>query len=624
MPTARWTRRGFATAAAVAAGSLAYAHAEPERPNILWITCEDASPTFGMYGDRYATTPNLDRLAARGLTYRCAWSNAPVCAPARTTIITGLYPVSTGSEHMRSITHLPPSMPLFPYLLRQAGYYATNNVKEDYNVSRPDGTWDDSSRNAHWRNRKPGQPFFSVFNFEITHESRIRSRPHTLVHDPAAVRLPAYHPDTPEVRRDWAQYYDNLTTMDQQAAAVLKQLEDDGLAESTIVFFFGDHGAGMPRSKRCPMNSGLQVPMVVYFPDRFRHLAPRDYRAGSFTDRMVGFVDLAPTVLTLAGLVPPAWMQGRAFAGPRPSPGPEYLYGFRGRMDERYDMIRSVRDRRYVYVRNFLPHRSNGDHLSYMFETPTTAVWKRLYDEGKLSRAQKHFWEPHPPEELYDLENDPDEVNNLAASPQHTHIVKRMRRALADWQTRIRDVGFLPEEEIHSRSQGSSPWQMAQDNARYPMARIMETASLAAGRDIKDVPALIMRLAEADSAVRYWAATGLLVRGAEAVKPGMASLRKTLADPAACVRVPAAEALARWGGPESGSQALAVLLDLASVEKSSPYVAILALNALDSLPSKTAAVKSAVGQLKTDNAAWPARIRQGGYPQRLIAHILGQ
>src|SRR4051812_3363488 len=263
-----------------AALPLACAAQEQARPNILWITCEDIGPQLRCYGDEYAVTPNLDALAARGVRYSHAWSNAPVCAPARTAIISGMYPPSTGSENMRSMVNLPAEARMYPCYLRDAGYYCTNNAKEDYNLEHTGKVWDESSPNAHWRNRKPGQPFFAVFNNLGTHESQIRKRPHTLVGDPAKVRVPAYQPDTPEVRHDWTQYYDNIQAMDTHSGTILKQLEEDGLADSTIVFFYGDHGAGMPRSKRWPYNSGLQVPLIVYVPPRFRQLAPAGYAPG--------------------------------------------------------------------------------------------------------------------------------------------------------------------------------------------------------------------------------------------------------------------------------------------------------------------------------------------------------
>ena len=253
--------------------SLAACVAEP-RPSIVWIVSEDHGPQLGCSGDTYASTPNVDRLAARGMIYMHAWSCAPVCAPARTTMISGMYAPSTGGEHMRSMVAYPAGKQMFPQLLRAAGYYCTNNAKEDYNLAQPGQVWDESSRQAHWRNRQAGSPFFAVFNSEKSHESQIRVRPHTAVHDPVKVRVPAYHPETPEVRQDWAQYYDGVSAADADAGNRLRELEDAGLAEETIVFYFADHGSGMPRSKRWPYNSGLQVPLFVYIPQNFSNCGP--------------------------------------------------------------------------------------------------------------------------------------------------------------------------------------------------------------------------------------------------------------------------------------------------------------------------------------------------------------
>ena len=335
------TRRAFTTSIAAAPFVRSQAAA---RPNILWLTCEDTGPHLHACGDEYSVTPNLDRFSGRGMIYMNAWSNAPVCAPARTTIISGMYPPSTGSEHMRSETRLPAAWKMFPGYLREAGYYCTNNAKEDYNLAKPPGTWDESSKAAHWRKRAKGQPFFSVFNHEITHESQLRTRPHTWVHDPAKARVPAYHPDTIEVRQDWAQYYDNITTMDGQVGKLIDDLDKDGLAEDTIVVFYGDHGSGMPRSKRWPYNSGLNVSIVVSFPEKFKHLAPKDYRVGTKSNRLVGFVDLAPSMLSLAGVKAPEFYQGRAFLGPQEAVARTHSFGFRGRMDERIDAVRTVRN----------------------------------------------------------------------------------------------------------------------------------------------------------------------------------------------------------------------------------------------------------------------------------------
>ena len=552
-----------------------------DTPNILWISSEDNGPHLGVYGDSYADTPNLDALGARGMIYRNAWSTAPVCAPARTTIISGMYPPSTGSQHMRSSTRLPRPMKMFPQYLRETGYYVTNNSKEDYNLIKPGKVWDESSPQAHWRKRAPGQPFFSVVNLTVTHESQIRKRPHRAVHDPAAVRVPAYHPDTPETRQDWAQYHDKITEMDGLAGAVLAQLRADGLEEDTIVFYWADHGAGLPRSKRWTYNSGLHVPLILYIPEKFRHLRPSDYAAGGETGRLVGFVDFAATVLSLAGIKPPDHFQGHAFAGKYEAPPQPHLYGFRGRMDERYDMVRSVRDQRYIYIRNFMPHRIYGQFVEYMFRTPTTAVWHRLYREGKLSPPRTHFWETKPAEELYDLVEDPDETRNLANSPEHEAVLERLRASRREWSLSIRDLGFLPETTVHSRSGLEAPHTMGADPARYPLERIMAMAELASSMREGVEDELRAGFENADSAVRYWAALGAMIRGEAGVGALTVPLRKALSDEDPAVRIAGGEALGRYGSDADTERALAVLVELADAEKHRLHVAMYALNALD-------------------------------------------
>ncbi len=520
---------------------------------------------------------------------------------------------------MRSMTRLPTDMKMFPCYLREAGYYTSNNSKEDYNLEHTGTVWDESSKNAHWRKRKPGQPFFSVFNFEVTHESQIRKRPHTLVHDPSAVRIPAYHPDTPEVRHDWTQYYDNITTMDQQIAEILKQLEDDGLTGETIVFFYGDHGSGMPRSKRFPYDSGLRVPIIVHIPEKYRHLAPAEYRPGSATDRMVAFVDLGPTVLSLAGIRPPEHMQGQAFLGEHITPARRLNFGFRGRMDERIDLMRSVTDGRYVYIRNFMPHRIYGQYLDYMFQTPTTRVWKKLYDEGKLNAAQKRFWETKPTEELYDLNQDRDEINNLVDSPAHQEILLRLRQANRDHLLKIRDIGFLPEGEIHSRSQGSTPYEAGHDERTYPFEKILAIAELASSYQPKESPVLKEAMADPDSAVRYWALCGILVRGADAAKSAYPVLVRSLNDGSPYVRAVAAEALARYGPDEDLAKALPVLVDLVPANRNGAYISLYALNIIDGLGKRAESVHAQIREFPLLDPK--ATKRAQGYPQRIMDKI---
>ncbi|WP_233216315.1 sulfatase-like hydrolase/transferase [Blastopirellula marina] len=593
--------------------------AEPTRPNILWITSEDNGPELGCYGDTYADSPNIDSLAAKGMRYKRAWSNAPVCAPARTTIISGIYPPATGAEHMRSNTVLPGNIHMFPNYLHEAGYYCTNNSKEDYNLGKQGFVWDQSNGKAHWRGRKEGQPFFAVFNFTVSHESQIRKRPHTLIHDPAKAPIPAYHPDTPEVRHDWAQYYDKITEMDKQVGRVLAQLKEDGLDEETIVFYYGDHGSGMPRSKRWPYDSGLRVPMIVHVPEKYKNLAPKDYQVGGESDRLVSFIDLAPTVLSLAGIEPQAWMQGDAFMGPYETKNPEYMFGFRGRMDERYDLVRSCTDGRFVYIRQFMPHKIYGQHIDYMFQTPTTQVWKKLYDEGKLNAAQSHFWETKPAEELYDLTTDPDEVNNLADDPAYAEQLEKMRFAIHQWQQEIRDIGFMPEDEIHSQRGELSPYELGHDPQKYHLERVQATAEMAAQRSPDFLPNLIDGLGADDITVRYWSALGILMQGEPAIGQARESLHSALGDSSKSVRCIAAEALGRYGNEEDVKLALDALGKMIDPTKNGVYVSMLALNSIDAMDERAKPLASTLKS--TPDGAKQAPPRMGNYVNRLLQEL---
>lgn len=558
---------------------------------------------MGCYGDEFATTPHVDALAAKGLTYRMAWSNAPVCAPARTTIISGLYPPSTGSEHMRSLLPYPNGQHMYPDLLQAAGYYTSNNSKEDYNLAAPASGkgWSDSSPQAHWRNRTAGQPFFAVFNATRSHESGIRRRPHTPIHDPAAVKVPSYHPDTPEVRRDWAQYYDVVSQADAIAGEHLQALAEAGLTEDTLVFYYGDHGSGMPRSKRWPGNSGQQVPMVVYVPEKFQALRPEDYVPGGMSDRLVGFIDLAPTVLSLAGVKPPASMQGTAFLGKYIGPAADYLYGFRGRMDERNDLVRSITDGRYVYLRNYLPYLPAGQYIDYQMKTPTTAVWRAMFDADELNATQAAFWLPRAPEELYDLRNDPDEVNNLADSPAHQAIKARLRAAQQAHAREILDVGFLPEGELFTRAPGESPYDFARQPGVYPFARVFAMAELASLPAPESLSALRAGLHDEDSAVRYWAALGLRMQEAA----GLPALRMALDDPSPFVRIVAADALVNFGHGEDRERGMALLLAHGDPRRHDGFVSAAALAVIDGLSAVPAPVKSAIADYAFESGQWP-------------------
>ena len=601
-------------------GSLSASIAEERsrRPNILWITSEDNGPQLGCYGDKYATTPHIDDLAKRGTVFKIAWSSAPVCAPARTAIITGMYPNSLGAQHMRSNVPLPRGVKLFPQILREAGYYCTNNSKEDYNVVKPDGVWDRSSRKAHWRDRGKDQPFFAVFNITTSHESQIRKRPHRAVHDPADVRVPAYHPDRPEVRRDWAQYYDKLTEMDRGVGRRLKEIEDAGLADDTIVFYFGDHGPGMPRSKRWPFNSGLHVPMVIYLPKRFRE---NSLEAGGATDRLVSFVDLAPTVLSLAGIRPAPWMQGKAFLGKFSEPPHQFIHGFRDRMDERYDLVRSIRDRRYAYLRHFLPHRVYGQHVWYQRQTPTDRVWKSLFDAGKLNATQSAYWKVKPSEELFDLVADPDETVNLAGSPEHQKVLERFRSELTRWTTEIRDVGFLPEAELHRRAAGKSPFDVARQTGKYDFERIAKFAWLVTDRSRIETESLLDGLHDSDSAIRFWAVTGIQINAERLPKEVHAKLNDLVGDHSPSVAIAAAEFVVQRSENEPmRSKALNRLIDFADLESQSLYVCLEALNAIDRLDALARPKLAELKQLPRNHKKVNGRMKN--LVNRLLEKIL--
>jgi len=539
---------------------------ERPRPNILWITCEDISPQLGCYGDKYAVTPNLDRLAREGVRYTRAFATASVCTPARSCLITGVLASSLGTQHLRGPQPLPKEIRCFTEYLRAAGYYCSNNVKEDYNFATPPGAWDESSRQAHWRKRKPGRPFFSVFNFTTTHQGQIRyskqqfakvnaQLPPRQRHDPAKAPLPPYYPDTPIVRRIIAQLYTQITKMDKQAGSLLEQLAEDGLAAETIVFFYSDHGTGLPRHKRWLHDSGIRVPLVIRFPEKYRHLAPSG--PGTTCDRLVSFVDFAPTVLSLAGVKIPGYMQGRTFLGSRAGKPRQYVFAIRDRVDEVLEFSRTVRDRRYQYIRNYMPHRPRMQKSNYSERTPIRRELRRLDAEGKLQGTAKWLMDPtKPSEELYDAQTDPHEIHNLADSPEHREILDRFRGVLRDWMIETRDTGLLPEVDMCLRCGRAAPYRMARQGEKFPATRILEAAELV-GRGRAELPKLTAMLADSDAAVRYWAATGLVALGNDAAVATEA-LCRALSDPSPNVRFAAAEALCQLGRE---NEALPVLIE---------------------------------------------------------------
>ncbi len=562
------------------------------KPNILWIVSEDNSPFLGCYGDTLATTPNLDRLAMQGNLYTHAYANAPVCAPARNTIISGVYANSNGNQHMRSKYPKSAEVKLLPQYLKNAGYYCTNNAKEDYNIKTSDikEIWDESSKDAHYKNRKEGQPFFHVVNIGTSHESSIhKSIPTTeLTHDPQKMILPPYHPDTQEMRHDWAQYYDKITEMDKQAGEILNKLEEDGLAENTIVFYYGDHGGVLARSKRFVYESGTRVPFIVRIPEKYKHL--RAGNTGNPLNRLISFVDLAPTMLSLAGIEIPNHMQGKAFLGEQQTGDPEFAYMFRGRMDERYDMSRAVRDHKYRYIINYMPYRIYGQKLEYLWRAPSIRSWEKAYQEGKCNDIQSVFWNKKAVEELYDTENDPWEVNNLAENPEYSNVLVRLRKANNEWMISIKDCGFIPEAELN---------RLAGDTAKYdymrsgnvPLNEIIEAADAAVRTKKESIPQLVEFLKNDNSAIRYWGSTGLLILGQDAIS-AKEELIIASQDKSPNVRIVAAEALYNLGLEKSSIKTLAEVLQLGD-----QFVSTSAANVIDCLNIDDTEIVEAVAKM---------------------------
>ncbi len=550
-----------------------------DRPNILWITAEDMSPVLGCYGDTFATTPSIDHLAAQSVRYTHAFATAPVCSPVRSCLITGVYATTLGTHNMRSAFAIPNHVRGFPAYLRDAGYYTTNNVKTDYNTSSSGRlikeSWNESNDTAHWRKRAgddEGKPFFSVFNLMTSHQSRTMQWPQSrfrdevqsrlataVIHDPAKAPLPPYYPDTMVVRRTVARYYDSVSVMDSQVGAILEELERDGLADDTIVFFFSDHGSGMPRHKRVLLDSGMHVPLLVRFPDKYAHLAPA--KPGESVDQLISFVDFAPTALSLAGLDKPDAMQGQAFLGQNTnslSPPRKYVYGHRDRIDEAIDLSRSVRDARYLYVRNYMPHLGWNERSRWPDLGEINHDFYRLSeDDTSLPVAVRQFIASNRPlEELYDCDADPHNINNLASSAAHAEILERMRAANQRHLAETRDVGFIPESVLWDRIGDSTPWDYGLSNNDNVVQSTINVASMVARASESRKVAL---LDSDDSAHRYWASVALI--GFES--PDSAKRLRQLAqlDPVPAVRTAAANALGRSGRLNEVADVLTGLLE---------------------------------------------------------------
>lgn len=535
------------------------------RPNVLWVTAEDITTMLGAYGDSNAHTPNLDRFAERSIRFTRAFATAPVCSPARSCLVTSQYATSLGTQNLRSEVEIPRSVIPYPKYLRQAGIYAVNNDKEDYNFVDPT-IWDESSNTAHWKNRPEGVPFFSIFNLGITHQSRIfgddaayaeRIAPWMDVVDPvdpASLELPPYYPDTPVVRKLWARYYTNVAIMDHQFGDILAELEAAGLKEDTIVFFYSDHGTGMPRAKRALYDSGLRVPLLVHVPERWARAWGLEM--GTTDERPVSFLDYAPTLLSLFGLETPPLMEGRAFLGPFERAGRPFVFGASDRVDEAFEVARTVRSRRYRYVRNYLPHLPL---LQPNYYTDQSAIMAELFRVREERDTPMVLFRPRrAPEELYDLEADPHELNNLAGDPRHREALEQHRSWLREKVLRSRDTGFMFEPVMLALAEKhhTTPYAVAHDPALFPLARILEAADLVLQSDL-GVADLRPYLLDSQGLVRLWALLAAEGAGLEEDPAVVRLVEPRLSDPMAMVRIQAAKFLVKAGRTDAVDTILA-------------------------------------------------------------------
>ena len=461
------------------------AAAQVKRPNVVWLVSEDNSSTWlKLYDENGASMPTVEKLASQGLVFNHAFSCAPVCSVARSTIISGCYAPRTGTQYHRKQepVAMPNGVKMFPYYLRKAGYHTTNCSKEDYNFNQEDkaGVWDRSSRKATYRTRQPGQPFFHVQNYVTTHESSLhfKNTEKETITDPTSVALYPYHPDTELFRYTYARYLDNHMKLDAQMGKFIQGLEEEGLMDDTFIFYYGDHGGVLPRGKGYAYNDGLQVPMVVYVPKNWTHLVPAE--AGSRIDGFVEFVDLSATVLNLAGVEVPVGIDGQPFLGPGVSldelNARDTTFGHADRFDEKYDLVRTFRKGTFRYMRNYQPFNFDGLHAFYRYRMLAYQEWRDMYHAGELNEEQSQFFERRPAETLYDIGKDPHELNNLARNPAYADKLVEMRKLLQQQVKSMPDLSFLPEPVMLAEGR-DNPTAFGQEK-RQEIEKLIDIADL--------------------------------------------------------------------------------------------------------------------------------------------------
>lgn len=517
------------------------------KPNILWITIEDSSPQFfGCYGNKDASTPVIDKLADEGVRFINAFSTGTVCSPSRTAIITGIKTYKSGTGNHRSKYPVPDYIKGFPFYLKTQGYYATNNQKTDYNVAGEkefiNEAWSESSGKAGWWNRKPGQPFFAVFNYNESHQSRTMTNTYEWYVknvynelstderiDDNEFEMPPIYRDSPEMRKQFARVYNSIKLTDKRIGQLLARLEKDNLKDSTIIFFYADHGEGMPRGKTNGINYGYRVPFIIWFPEMYKHLSPWG-TAGVVSDELIDFTDLAPTLISLAEGEIPELMKGRPMLGKKRSKPVDHLFLSSDRSDNGIDMVRTVTDGKYVYSRNYLPFIPEARYIRYMEIGDIKQQMRKNLVEDKLNPLQKSLFEDRPAEFLFDIENDLWETKNLAGEPKFKAVLEKMRNLQKEEILKSRDVMFLPEYEIASLSKSTTAYEFRLDKVKYPLEKIYEAANLAGFRGKDAVAKQAELLGSSNEFIRYWAILGLRSQSAEDLKSISKNIVKAMVD----------------------------------------------------------------------------------------------
>jgi N-sulfoglucosamine sulfohydrolase len=538
------------------------------KPNILWITSEDNGVSWvGCYGGTNAKTPAIDQLAKEGFRYLNCFDNAAVCAPTRSCWITGMYGISNGTQPMRSRNVIPhDKISYYPDLLKQAGYHTSNPGKTDYNIGgREDKEcWDYKGGKKQsqygWRYRAQGQPFFAIVNIGDSHESRAHGAGGKLRNDPSKMKLFSYHPDLPVVRRNYAKYADAVENMDSKVKVTIEALKQDGLYDDTIIVYNSDHGGVMARSKRFLYSSGVHCPLIVRIPEKYKHLYPAD-SPGDTVARIVSFVDMPKTWLSLAGAEIPDTYQGTVFLGPGTESAPKYHLGFRERADERLDHVRLMRDARFAYHKNYMPYAPAGQHLAYLWKAPLTPAWEKHHLDGKTDEITGRFFEPRVSEEFYDNESDFDNVHNLINSAEHQEKIDELKLALRKRQLELRDSGLLPEKMRERRAAANSItiYEMVRDDSLYPLAQYLDAADLALSRETRNRDQFVGWLQNEDEGMRWWGIVGLHLLGPDS-EQAKASLTNALTDPTDEVKIMAAWTLVKLGDQQAAMATLETML----------------------------------------------------------------